>query len=165
MARTAEERFWSKVDRNGALPSSCPELGPCWLWTGTVKKSNGYGSFRGPNGSVNAHSFSYVLHNGPVPEGHEVCHRCNVRRCVRPSHLRDDPHLNNMKDAVRAGSMRGYPSPGESNGLAKLTWGSVEEIRKLYGTGGYTQKQLANRFGVSHSTVGRIANNLIWKVA
>ena len=26
------ERFWSKVDKNGPIPSHRPELGPCWIW-------------------------------------------------------------------------------------------------------------------------------------
>jgi hypothetical protein len=59
---------------------------------------------------------------GPVPEGLEVCHNCNVRHCVRPIHLRADSHASNMRDAANAGSMKGTPGFGEENGLAKLTW-------------------------------------------
>ena len=45
---SAEERFWAKVNKNGPVPEKNPELGPCWLYTGTIKKSGhhrGYGQF------------------------------------------------------------------------------------------------------------------------
>jgi hypothetical protein len=38
------ERFWSKVNKDGPIPASCPELGPCWLWTRSCYY-NGYGQF------------------------------------------------------------------------------------------------------------------------
>jgi|SRR5580658_5854190 hypothetical protein len=28
---SVEERFWSKVDKNGPVPSHRPELGQCWI--------------------------------------------------------------------------------------------------------------------------------------
>jgi DNA-binding XRE family transcriptional regulator len=99
---------------------------------------------------------------GPVPEGLEVCHNCNVRHCVRPIHLRADSHASNMRDAANAGSMKGTPGFGEENGLAKLTWKALEEIRTLYATGKHTQEGLASKFGVVHSTINRIVNNRIW---
>jgi hypothetical protein len=40
---SADERFWSKVDRHGRI--AVPGLGSCWVWTGSVA-SGGYGQFR-----------------------------------------------------------------------------------------------------------------------
>jgi hypothetical protein len=37
-------RFWSKVDKNGPVPPHRPELGQCWVWTGSVQP-RGYGTF------------------------------------------------------------------------------------------------------------------------
>ena len=34
------------------------------------------------------HRVIYELVNGPVPEGYEVDHMCNVRACCNPHHLR-----------------------------------------------------------------------------
>lgn len=76
---TTEERFWSRVDREGPLG--------CWLWTGSLT-GEGYGSFSGP-GRVNvlAHRFSWSLHGGPLIEGQVLDHLCRVRHCVNPDHL------------------------------------------------------------------------------
>lgn len=38
------DRFWRHVDPNGPVPASCPELGPCWLWTAKLNHL-GYGRF------------------------------------------------------------------------------------------------------------------------
>jgi hypothetical protein len=40
------ERFLRKVDVDGPLPPLHPELGPCWLWTGTMHNL-GYGRYAG----------------------------------------------------------------------------------------------------------------------
>lgn len=34
------------------------------------------------------HRTIYQMHFGPVPEGYEVDHMCNVRACCNPDHLR-----------------------------------------------------------------------------
>jgi hypothetical protein len=80
--RSAHERFWEKVNKNGPVPACRPELGPCWLWTACVG-SNGYGQFDG----TTAHRFSYQEAHGPIPPGLQPDHLCRVRSCIRPSHL------------------------------------------------------------------------------
>src|ERR1051326_9112222 len=72
----AAERFWSRVDRNGPIPTHWPELGPCWLWTGQTRK--GYSIL---DGRV-AHYFLVM----PLP-GLTFVHLCRVRNCVNPDHL------------------------------------------------------------------------------
>jgi hypothetical protein len=99
----AEERFWSKVDKNGAEARS--ELGPCWLWTAFVK-DNGYGQFgRGANDGVYAHRYSFELANGTIPDGMCVLHRCDVRNCVRPDHLFLGTELDNAQDRDAKGRL------------------------------------------------------------
>lgn len=44
---------------------------------------------------VRAHRWSYAHRVGPIPAGLEVDHRCNNRRCVRPSHLAAVTHAAN----------------------------------------------------------------------
>lgn len=69
-------RFWAKVDKGES----------CWLWRASLN-AYGYGQFAVNREPVGAHRFSWELHNGPVPAGLHVLHRCDVRHCVNPAHL------------------------------------------------------------------------------
>lgn len=88
-AAALEEKFWARVNKSNG----------CWLWTGTVQV-RGYGAFfiSKARGYVKAHRFSYELNVGPIPDGMLVCHRCDVRNCVRPDHLFLGDNAINMAD-------------------------------------------------------------------
>lgn len=47
---------------------------------------------------------------------------------------------------------------------AKLTWEKVDDIRERYGNGqqGVTMTELAEKHGVSYSTVSRVVTNKMW---
>lgn len=84
--RPPSQRFWKHVDKDGPLPIIRPALGPCWLWTAANTK--GYGAFNRGNGiTVPAHHWAYEQLIGPIPQGLELDHLCEVHSCVRPSHL------------------------------------------------------------------------------
>jgi plasmid maintenance system antidote protein VapI len=51
---------------------------------------------------------------------------------------------------------------GEKNGLAKLTWEKVKEIREKYVIGNYTSCKLAKEYAINKSTILRIINNRTW---
>jgi hypothetical protein len=102
MKRTALERFWAKVNKDG--PIVRPDLGPCWQWTGAVS-GRGYGSFyAGARFWKSAHVFAFELEHGPVPPGKEVCHACDNKLCVR--HLFPGTRRENMLDAKAKGRTR-----------------------------------------------------------
>jgi DNA-binding MarR family transcriptional regulator len=52
---------------------------------------------------------------------------------------------------------------GEGNSQAKLTAEQVVEIRRMWETGGYTQKYLTELFGIGKSQLSRIIKRELWK--
>lgn len=74
------ETFWSRC-----IPE--PNSG-CWLWTGMVHGSGGYGSMSlGYRKRCRAHRFSYEALVGPIPTGLVIDHLCRNVICVNPMHL------------------------------------------------------------------------------
>ncbi len=85
------DRFWSKVEKTAG----------CWLWTGS-KWKNGYGAMTiAPRKRVRVHRFAFELMVGPIPSGMMVCHSCDVKNCVNPSHLFLGTNEDNQKDSVK----------------------------------------------------------------
>lgn len=77
----------------------------CWLWAGRVHQG-GYGAFYIPGvGTFPAHRLSYFIHTGIDPGSLCMCHRCDVRKCVRPDHLFPGTHEMNSRDAARKGRL------------------------------------------------------------
>src|SRR6185312_3528319 len=144
--RTTAERFWEKVRKTET----------CWLWTG-AGNSNGYGVFRsGKMGT--AHRFSWELHNGPIPEGLCVLHRCDVRRCINPEHLFLGTKGDNLKDMYA----KGRAPIGEKHGMAKLASKDIPRFRDLYLNCDFTQDELGEESGISRAQAGRVARGQAW---
>lgn len=155
------ERFWRRVDKNGPLPKDCPERGNCWLYTGTCEQQ-GYGQIRDGKRKRKTHQISWELHYGPIPEGQQVQHWCNVRNCVRPEHLYLGNHARNMEYKAKCG--RTNPVRGEAHYDHKLTEEKVREARRRHiplrpgrppkdWPKGTTCKELAKEFGVAHNAM------------
>lgn len=51
---------------------------------------------------------------------------------------------------------------GETNGLAKLTWEKVEEIRRLRNSENISYAKLSKMFDVGKGTVWQVVNNVSW---
>jgi hypothetical protein len=118
----------------------------CWEWTGTCS-SGGYGTIKNHYSTQLAHRTSWEIHFGPIATGMQVCHRCDNRRCVNPSHLFLGDAFANMGDAASKGRM---PS-GANHKNSKLTWDQVAEIRASKDDA----RVIAKRLGVSFSAVYR----------
>lgn len=160
-ARPLEVKFWEKVKKSDG----------CWLWTASLSAGR-YGEMNDrKRGHIKAHRLSWELHNGSIPDGLEVCHKCDNTLCVRPDHLFLGSHDDNMQDMMRKGRHRVVPKYGSSNPMAKLTESQVAEIRRLYDSDGvhtkaysgdFSQSKLAKRFGVSRAAISLIVERKVW---
>ena len=89
--RDVRAAFMAQVDKSGA----------CWEWTGR-KDPDGYGQFSGSGlKSIKAYRLSYEMFIGPIPEGMCICHDCDNKSCVKPSHLFCGTHSDNVYDHYR----------------------------------------------------------------
>lgn len=105
-----------------------------------------------------AHRLAYALVYGPVPVELYVCHECNVKRCVRPSHLYLATARQNTLDALRDGLM----PHGESHGMARLTLKQVRWVRRMYNIGELSTVGLAEKLGTTHGVISNILRGVTW---
>lgn len=148
------DRFWSKVYKT---PN-------CWFWLGTTvnPKQNGYGVLTIEKDGkkckvVAAHRYSWILHNGPIPDDKVVMHVCDMPQCVNPDHLKLGTRSQNTRDSFAKGRngncfVRRTP---------KLDAERVAAIREAYDAGG-SQPQIAKQFGISHTCVHYIVHKMTW---
>lgn len=144
------DRLWAKVDIRGS--------DECWLWNGGLTLG-GYGAIRrgdGTRAQIGAHVAAFEVTNGPVPEGHEVLHTCDIRRCCNPAHLFDGTQAANIADMHE----KGRAKVGQDHGMAVLTNDQVLAI--WAGAGIQRSSDLASEYGVSLQTIGKIARRERW---
>lgn len=136
----------------------------CWLWTAGAFPS-GYGEINveipgGKSYQSGVHRIAYQEFVGPIPDGLNVCHSCDVKLCFNPEHLFLGTDTDNMRDAA----VKGRLLHGEEHSWAKLSAADVKQIREEYATGNTTQKALAERYGCTQGNVNQIVLNKIWKL-
>lgn len=119
---TAEERFWAKVEKTGG----------CWLWTGSTNRKRGYGYFNADGKRIGVHRFSWVLHNGEIPDGLHVLHRCDNPPCVNPQHLFLGTAADNQADrSQKYRESRGLEQPPEEATAAeRRRWLNAQQQRE-----------------------------------
>lgn len=185
-----EEAFWRKVDRFGGDDACWPWIGG--YRKGQPGNQYGHFLFYLPGTrwrvEVAAHRFALELATGaPIPEGLVACHDCpdgDNPLCCNPRHLWPGTVAQNNADRKRKGRngkpadpaakgakisarlrafLAAHPEArrGEGNNSAKLTDEVVRTIRAL-AANGHTHVAIAERFGVSKTTVFDVVHRRSW---
>jgi DNA-binding XRE family transcriptional regulator len=123
----------------------------CWIWM-AARTQGGYGALWLDGEVKYAHRVVGVLFLAlDENSGKCVLHECDTPACCNPNHLRLGSHRENMLDATVKGRMS-----------KKLQPADVMEIRRLRAEG-HTQQVLADRFGVSRTTIQQIERRETWR--
>lgn len=169
----AQTAFWRYVEKTDS----------CWLWRGPHNGRYGRIGRR-----TYAHRMSWVMANGPIPEGKFVLHECDTPLCVRPDHLFLGTNRENILDAKAKGRL----ATGERHGLklhpeavargarhgsktqphrvskgtgrpsSKLDEAKVRQIRER-SRNGASRASLAKEYGVSATVIRKIVSRRSWK--
>ena len=167
--RPVEIRFWEHVRKTDG----------CWEWQRNFG-SHGYGQISYNLKPVLAHRLSWELHNGSIPKGLCVLHKCDNKKCVKPSHLFLGTKLDNALDMISKGRSWAQRNPekiravwrkylkgrnanfGENNGKSKLVGSDVIQIKRMI-RNGITPRDIGEKFGVDRSTISIIARGKTWR--
>lgn len=76
---------------------------------------------------MRAHRFSYSHNVGPIPAGMLVCHHCDNRACIEPSHLYAGTHADNMADKLARPSPRVADTRDFVPGVRPLRYGPLRK--------------------------------------
>lgn len=123
----------------------------CWDWNAC--KVDGYGVLMFRAKSQKAHRVSWIIHNGDIPKGLFVCHKCDNPSCSNPDHLFLGTNADNMRDMAEK---------KRTVSKAKLSKEQVLEIRKMLKLG-VSSTRLSNDYNVSDVCIHYIKHNLTWK--
>lgn len=80
-------RFLAKVTQG-------PE---CWTWNAATDNF-GYGRIWYNGRMEPAYRVSWIIHNGPIPDGQNVLHKCDNPPCTNSAHLFLGTQSENLKD-------------------------------------------------------------------
>lgn len=103
LTESQQQFFWSKIDKTGD---------GCWPWKSTIDR-DGYGQQGFKKKNLRAHRLAWELTYGPIPEGMQILHRCDVRNCCN---VKDHLFLGSDKDNVADMLSKGRQARGATHG-------------------------------------------------
>lgn len=155
------------------IKARCEEVGYCWLWQG-AKNAQGYPLM---NKDGNVHMVGRWLfefrNKRKIKPNHVLRMRCMEPTCVSPMCMREVSRSQLVTLQWKGGRRSRIRTPQHLNALrqqavdagwTKLTKEQAQEIRQLR-TSGILYKDLAARFGVSTTSIGRVIRGESWAEA
>ena len=146
-------RIWSRkrIGGQGSLQDEWRELRQSCV--------RGYGHV-GAHGDdshleVMVHRLIAITFIGPIPKDKEINNKNGNKRDNSVENLEIVTHQENMVHTLNTGIR--IPAHGEKHHWSKISDTKVSEIKTLYASGHYTQRELAKMFGVAQSHIGRLA--------
>lgn len=146
------ETFW----RFAPIPIRGKE---CSDWTGSGVR---YGVVKIYGRTSTASRLSWIIHNGPIPEGLDVCHKCDRPICVNPDHLFLGTKSQNIQDSIAKGRFKFNGKRGTEHYSTHFTEDDIREIRRRCANG-ESQTKMAAEYGVGQDEISRIKNRKRWK--
>lgn len=151
LAKLAEANgFWGKAVR----------CGDCLLWT-EARNGAGYGAVGNKFGVTRAHRVAYWLAKGPFELKLCVCHTCDVRNCIEPSHLFIGTRKDNNADGRKKGRMHPVPHHYGEKNPASIGRELAAEIKRQLDAG-VTHRELTKAYGVSKTPIKALAAGRHW---
>ena len=97
-----------------------------------------------------AHRLSWTIHNGDIPAGLFVLHKCDNPKCVRPDHLFLGTQSDNCYDMITKG--RQVAPDRSTSPHTKIPHSELDNIVKRWKSG-ETQRAIGKAYGASDVAV------------
>jgi len=146
LEKTRMIRFFSKIKKTNN----------CWLWIASKrqgKRAMGYGQFE----TGYAHRASWEIHNGKIPSGMLILHKCDNPPCVNPDHL----FLGTYQDNENDKKIKSRQARGCAIGSSKYNEIDILGVKLLLALK-HNQSKLSRLLGISQSHISRISKNETW---
>lgn len=122
--------------------------GSCLESTYKAHSQSGYALMKYKKSTTGAHRISWIVHNGNIPEGMWVLHKCDNPLCININHLWLGCPKDNTADMV---------SKGRENFYGQKIYTSSEVNKAVvYRRKGMTYREIAQQLNVTISTVNTL---------
>lgn len=130
----------------------------CWIWMGSVRNRDGYGSIPLIDRQHFVHRVMWEVSNALEAENLTICHDCDDPRCVNPAHLYAGTDQTNADDRAR----RNRQAKGSGNGRSKLSESDIPTIRMLSAERGLSNREISDRYGIDPAAIRSIVIGKTW---